>query len=168
MHTDPHPDSSLYQLAYSVGDALKARNWFCSTAESCTGGGIASALTAIPGSSEWFFGGWVCYSNMAKEHQLGVQPQTLLNFGAVSEETVKEMAEGARHASHADIAVAVSGIAGPSGGSAEKPVGLVCIAWATATHTETAKFIFDGGRSDVRYQTIITTLNGILKLCCVS
>ena len=127
--TDHKP---LLQLAAELGDALQLRQWRVATAESCTGGGIAAAITAIPGSSNWFEYGLVTYANAAKQHLLGVDSETLSNEGAVSENVVRQMAAGTLSLTGADIAVAVSGIAGPGGGSAEKPVGTVWFAWAIA------------------------------------
>ena len=168
MATDPHPDSALYQLAYSAGDALKSRGWYCATAESCTGGGIASAITSVAGSSAWFACGWVTYSNISKEQLLGVSAEVLDKQGAVSEAVVRQMAEGAQKKSGVDITVAVSGVAGPDGGTPQKPVGMVCIAWSTRTQTESATFMFDGSRAEVRLKTIEAALNGLIRLCCVS
>ncbi|HEY9101890.1 nicotinamide-nucleotide amidohydrolase family protein, partial [Chitinimonas sp.] len=119
-------------LAEQLGKALLARGWRVTAAESCTGGGIASAITDIAGSSGWFDMGWVTYSNEAKQRLLGVAPTTLAEHGAVSEPVVREMALGALQAAGADLAVAVSGVAGPSGGTPAKPVGTVCLAIALA------------------------------------
>ncbi len=121
-------DSELDPLARRLGECLAARGWMLATAESCTGGWIAAAVTAIGGSSAWFDRGFVTYSNDAKVDMLGVSPHTLATHGAVSEETVREMAAGALARSRAQLAVAVSGIAGPSGGTAAKSVGMVCLA----------------------------------------
>jgi PncC family amidohydrolase len=137
------------------------------TAESCTGGMISGAITAIPGSSSVFEYGFVTYANEAKEKLLGVKHQTIKDYGAVSEETVREMASGALKASEADIAVAVTGIAGPSGGSLEKPVGLVYIAVATQDRVEVNKNIFIGDRHEIRMATTqkaIELLIEILKM----
>ena len=116
--------------ATELGRVLEARGWRVATAESCTGGLIAGAITDIAGSSAWFDRGFVTYSNSAKEEMLGVRAQTLAAFGAVSEQTACEMAAGALARSGSDLAVAVTGIAGPTGGSADKPVGMVCFGWA--------------------------------------
>lgn len=135
---------------------------FC-TAESCTGGLIAGSITEISGSSQWFERGFVTYTNTAKEEMLGVQASTLQRVGAVSRETAKEMAEGALAHSHADISVAVTGIAGPTGGSAEKPVGTVWIAFCVRGQQAVAHcHHFDGDRHAVRSQTIIEALDGLL------
>ncbi|MBL8510266.1 MAG: CinA family protein [Betaproteobacteria bacterium] len=154
---------SLDLLAARVGAALKARGWRLTTAESCTGGGIAEAITRISGSSTWFDYGFVTYSNAAKISLLGVGADTLAAHGAVSEEVARQMAEGALLRAGAEISVAVTGIAGPDGGTAEKPVGTVCFAWARqneATQTETRHF--DGTRAEVRRQTVIHALNKVL------
>lgn len=135
---------------------------FC-TAESCTGGMIAGSITEVSGSSQWFERGFVTYTNIAKQEMLGVQASTLQRVGAVSMETAKEMAEGALAHSHADISVAVTGIAGPTGGSAEKPVGTVWIAFCKRGERAVAHcHHFAGDRHAVRSQTIIEALNGLL------
>lgn len=158
-------DTELDALAHRVGVALAARGWRLATAESCTGGWIAEAVTAIGGSSAWFDRGFVTYSNEAKADMLGVSAQTLAAHGAVSEATVREMAEGALAHSLADVAVAVSGVAGPTGGTAAKPVGMVCIAWAArAAPTCSQTIHFAGDRAAVRRQTVMRALDGILQL----
>ena len=121
---------SLYDLATQVGRALLRRQWTLTTAESCTGGWIAKVLTDVPGSSEWFERGVVTYSNQAKMDMLEVKEATLAAHGAVSAETVAEMARGGLARSQAQVAVAVSGVAGPDGGTPDKPVGTVWMAWA--------------------------------------
>src|SRR4051812_23405372 len=133
------------------------------TAESCTGGWIAQAVTAIAGSSAWFERGFVTYSNEAKEELLGVRRATLERFGAVSEETAREMAEGALQASRGTVALSVTGVAGPGGGSATKPVGTVCFGWARkggAPQSETRGFA--GDRESVRRQSVVHALEGLL------
>lgn len=146
-------------IALRLGEKLRTRKQWVSTAESCTGGGIASAITDISGSSSWFGYGFVTYSNEAKQRLLGVRAQTLLEHGAVSEATVRQMAEGALAASGADWAVAVSGVAGPTGGSPEKPVGLVWFALAgKGVATRAFKHRFEGGRAEVRQATVRTAL----------
>ncbi len=158
-------DSELDTLARRVGEVLGARGERLASAESCTGGWIAEAVTAISGSSAWFDRGFVTYSNAAKMDMLGVSEQTLTEHGAVSEATVREMAEGALARSLADVAVAVSGVAGPTGGTATKPVGMVCIAWATRTAPTLSQTLhFSGDRSAVRRQTVLRALDGILQL----
>jgi nicotinamide-nucleotide amidase len=145
----------LERLAAELGAALVSRGWSLATAESCTGGWAAQVVTAIPGSSAWFDRGFVTYSNEAKLDMLGVGPDTLERFGAVSEETVRAMAEGALRASRAQAAVAISGVAGPTGGSESKPVGTVCFAWALGGRTTvSATRHFDGDRRAVRMQSV--------------
>ncbi len=152
-------------LAAQVGELLKSRGFMLATAESCTGGGVAQAVTDIPGSSEWFECGFVTYANQAKVEMLGVQPQTLRLHGAVSEATVREMAEGALQHSHADIALAVSGVAGPGGGTPEKPVGTVWFAWALrGGATEARKYLLSGDRAEVRAESVRIALQGLLEI----
>jgi len=156
---------TLSTLATLVGTRLKARARLLVTAESCTGGWIAQAITAVAGSSEWFERGFVTYSNESKQELVGVEPATLARYGAVSEETACEMAAGALAASRASVAVAVTGIAGPSGGSAEKPVGMVCFSWALrdgVTRSETHHFA--GDRNAVRRQSVIRALQGLIEV----
>ncbi len=136
------------------------------TAESCSGGWIAQAVTAIPGSSSWFDRGFVTYSDISKTEMLGVRQATLQRFGAVSKEVVDEMATGALRNSKARLSVAVSGIAGPAGATAEKAVGTVYFAWALDGMTvKVAKHLFGGDREEVRYQSVVVALNGIIDLC---
>ena len=152
-------------LARKVGERLKACAAILVTAESCTGGWVAQAVTAIAGSSDWFERGFVTYSDEAKQELLGVGEHTLKNHGAVSEETAREMAEGALSRSKGTVSLSVTGIAGPSGGSAAKPVGTVCFAWLAqggAAVSETRRF--DGDRQSVRRQSVVHALEGILKL----
>lgn len=158
-------DTELDTLARAVGAALAQHGWRLATAESCTGGWIAEAVTAIGGSSAWFDRGFVTYSNDAKIDLLGVRPETLAGHGAVSEATVAEMAAGALERSLADIAVAVSGVAGPTGGTPAKPVGMVCLAWATrGADTRAITAHFDGDRASVRRQTVLRALHGVLEI----
>lgn len=156
---------SIASLAGDVVGALARTGKSVTTAESCTGGWIAKALTDVPGSSACFAYGVVSYSNGAKESLLGVHNQTLVVHGAVSEEVVKEMVEGALNLSGADVGVAVSGIAGPDGGSDDKPVGTVCFAWATRAPSgikiNTARERFTGDRERVRAQSVAHALWGI-------
>jgi nicotinamide-nucleotide amidase len=152
------------ELAIDLGAALSARKWIAATAESCTGGLVAGAITDIAGSSEWFDRGFVTYSNEAKIELLGVRPETLARFGAVSEATVHEMVAGALERSRADIAVAVTGIAGPAGGTQDKPVGLVWLAWAIRNgRVEAASHRFGGGRAAVREATVAVALAGLVE-----
>lgn len=150
----------LRQLA----DALQAKGWMLATAESCTGGWIAKVCTDLAGSSVWFERGFVTYSNEAKQDMLGVKAETLGQYGAVSEAVTAEMATGALRHSRAQVAVSVSGIAGPGGGSATKPVGMVCFGWAVQdgeVRTETCHF--DGDREAVRLQAVEHALRGVLR-----
>ena len=149
----------------TLAEQLTQRGWMLATAESCTGGWIAKCCTDVAGSSAWFDRGFVTYSNAAKQDMLGVRAETLAQYGAVSEAVVAEMATGALRHSQAHIAVAVSGIAGPSGGSVEKPVGTVCFAWAMRNGevlTKTCQFA--GDREAVRWQSVVFALNGILQM----
>lgn len=155
-------------LAAELGAKLLAAGWRVTTAESCTGGGIACAITDIAGSSAWFEMGFVSYANQAKTQLLGVQAATLAAHGAVSAAVVTEMAAGARQRAHADIAVAVSGVAGPSGGTADKPVGTVWFGWATASAVDTEVKHFAGDRAAVRQQTIQYALAGLLARVPIS
>jgi nicotinamide-nucleotide amidase len=158
-------NSPLYQLAAQLGTALRRRGWTVAAAESCTGGGVAFAFTSVPGSSDWFEYGFVTYSNRAKTIQLGVRESTLESTGAVSEATVREMATGALRESGADVAVAISGIAGPDGGTAGKPVGTVWFAWQVkGSEPVTAHHLYKGNREAVREQSIMTALQGLLAL----
>ncbi len=151
-------------LAARVGEMLKSRGLMLATAESCTGGGVAQAITDIPGSSGWFERGFITYANQAKIEMLGVDPQTLRLHGAVSEATVREMAEGALRHSRADISLAVSGIAGPGGGTPEKPVGTVWFAWAArGGATEARKYLLSGSRAEIRAQSVRIALQGLLE-----
>lgn len=157
--------TALYDLAQKIGAALKQRGLKLATAESCTGGWIGEAVTAVSGSSEWFERGFITYTNVAKREMLDVKAATLDKHGAVSEQTVIEMTAGALARSHAQIAVAVSGIAGPTGGTAAKPVGTVCIAWQRAGGSSRAEtHRFDGDREAVRRQSVERALHGILEL----
>lgn len=154
----------MRELAESLGRALKAKKAMLVTAESCTGGWAAQAITAIAGSSDWFERGFVTYSNASKEELLGVQAQTLERHGAVSEETAREMALGALARSRGTLALAITGVAGPSGGSAAKPVGTVCFAWASragGVRSETRRFA--GDREAVRRQSVEHALAGVLR-----
>jgi nicotinamide-nucleotide amidase len=155
-------DVTLQALAAEVGGKLKAAGLMLATAESCTGGWIAKVMTDTAGSSAWFERGSVTYSNESKAAMLGVRARTLEQYGAVSEAVVREMAEGAASWSQARVTVAVSGIAGPDGGSPEKPVGTVWIAWRWASGQVTAKaFLFHGDRDSVRFQAVLTALEGL-------
>lgn len=150
-------------LAAELGRRLLARGWRVTVAESCTGGLVAGAITSVAGSSDWFDAGFVTYSNAAKTALLGVPEATLAAHGAVSEETAHAMAAGALAKSGADLAVAVTGIAGPSGGTPAKPVGTVCFAWAAkGGSVESATRRFDGDRAAVRAAGVRFALEGLL------
>ncbi len=155
---------SLDALAARAGQALKTAGERLATAESCTGGWVAQAITAIAGSSDWFERGWVTYSNAAKRDELGVAEQTLERHGAVSEEVAREMASGALRSSGAGVALSVTGVAGPGGGSAAKPVGTVCFAWARGSKMCIETQHFFGDRDSVRRQSVAHALKGLLKL----
>ncbi|RYU58992.1 CinA family protein [Methylolobus aquaticus] len=156
-------DEALIGLAGEVGAALAKRGDTLITAESCTGGGIAETLTAIAGASAWFEAAFVTYSNHAKTELLGVAPEVLVRCGAVSEETVAAMARGALARLGADWAIAISGIAGPTGGSADKPVGTVWIHWSSARGQGCSRcYHFAGDRAAVRRQSIEAALRGLL------
>lgn len=157
-------NDQLTELSVRVGQALHTRGWMLATAESCTGGWIGEVVTRVSGSSAWYDRGFITYSNDAKQAVLGVSAETLRRHGAVSEPTVIEMAEGALRQSGAGVSVAVSGVAGPSGGTADKPVGTVCIAWATAGGERGVKtFRFEGDREAVRRQTVVAALEGVIR-----
>jgi nicotinamide-nucleotide amidase len=155
---------SITHQAEQLGAQLKALGAQVSTAESCTGGGIAEAITRVAGSSAWFEAGYVTYSNTQKTAQLGVPSGLFAEVGAVSREVVEAMARGAQERSGADFAVAVSGIAGPDGGSAEKPVGTVWLAWAAGEELWAERCLFAGDRCEVRRRTVERALQGLLRL----
>jgi len=156
--------NELEILAQELGSALLARGEWLAVAESCTGGWLAQSVTAIAGSSGWFDRGFVTYSNGAKVDMLGVPDTTLERHGAVSEATARAMAQGVLAHSRADWAVAITGIAGPSGGSAEKPVGTVCFAWAAQEQgCEAQTCHFAGDRAAVREQSVRHALTGLLQ-----
>ena len=160
-------------LLERLAEGLVRRNKRVATAESCTGGGVACAMTDMAGSSRWFERGFVSYSNEAKTEQLSVLAETIARFGAVSEEVAAAMAAGALRHSRADFGVAVTGIAGPDGGSADKPVGTVCFGWsrrggagegAGAGEPKTLRVLFAGNRQQVREQSVEMALQGLLDL----
>ncbi len=152
------------RLAKQVGKALRSRGLMLTTAESCTGGGIAFAITKVAGSSAWIDRGFVTYSNISKEEMLGVSPDTIETHGAVSEETASEMAMGALQYSRAQVALSVSGIAGPDGGTPDKPVGTVWFAWAVGRTVKTACHHLSGDRDAVRVKAVRIALQGVLDL----
>src|SRR5262245_22850530 len=156
-------DAELYEIAGRVGDALKKNQLAMTAAESCTGGWIGQAVTMVPGSSKWFERGFVTYTNDAKQEVLGVSAETLKKTGAVSEDTVREMATGALKASRAQVAVSVIGSAGPEGGTTKRPVGTVCIGWCRMGEAPLAKtYFFSGDRDAVRRQSVIAALEGLI------
>ena len=156
-------DEDLQQLTRQVAHILQQRGWMLATVESCTGGWVAKCCTDLAGSSAWFERGFVTYSNQSKQDLVAVRAVTLEQFGAVSEQTVIEMAQGALNRSNADISVSISGIAGPDGGTEEKPVGTVWFAWATKIAATAELHHFSGNRDSVRRQAVATALTGITK-----
>ncbi len=161
-------DAALEQLSQQVGAALLKCGYRLACAESCTGGWVCEVVTATAGSSLWFDCGFVTYSNAAKESMLGVRAETLAQSGAVSAAVVSEMAMGALARSQAQVALAISGVAGPAtgtlGGSSDKPVGTVCFAWALAGEAKTETCCFDGDRESVRRKSVVHALQGLLAL----
>lgn len=165
LSSPPPSDADLALGAQAVARLLTARGLMLVTAESCTGGWIAKTLTDLPGSSVWFEAGVVAYSYEAKEALLGVNPNTLERTGAVSEETVTEMVSGALARFGAGVAVAVTGIAGPGGGTSDKPVGTVWVGWKRrGGYAQARLFHFAGGREAVRRQTVAEALAGIQSI----
>jgi nicotinamide-nucleotide amidase len=165
MNSLKNMPQSIEKLVIALGQQLKAQAWKLASAESCTGGGLAYWVTSIAGSSEWFERGFVTYSNSAKEEMLGVNPATLAAHGAVSAAVAQEMAEGVLRFSKADISVAITGIAGPGGGTPEKPIGTVWFAWAGRKfETKTKVAFLTGNRSDIRNQAIHLALENLLEL----
>lgn len=156
-------DTYLISRAVSeLGECLRVENDFLATAESCTGGLLASTLTDSPGSSEWFAGSVVAYSNEVKSNLLGVQPAILEEHGAVSEPVVLAMAEGVLKTVGASVSVAISGIAGPSGGTPDKPVGTVWMAWAWSSGSRARLYNFTGDRTAIKEQSVMAAINGLL------
>ena len=152
-------------LAVQVGEALKAHGMMLATAESCTGGGVAQAVTEVAGSSGWFERGFVTYSNLSKQQMLGVSEATLIQHGAVSGPTVREMVEGALAHSTAQVALAISGIAGPGGGTPDKPVGTVWFAWGIKNGLLLSRVHhLSGDRSEIRASAVQIALQGVLDL----
>jgi nicotinamide-nucleotide amidase len=158
-------EDDITVMAQKMGRIARRRGIFIATAESCTGGGIAAAITRIPGSAKWFDRGFVTYHNLAKHQMLGVREATLQAYGAVSEQVAREMAAGALRRSQATVTVAVTGIAGPGGGTREKPVGTVWFAWAAKNNpVQSRMFRFRGDRYEVRRQTVAMALQGVIDL----
>ena len=155
----------LYTLSAELGQLLTEKNFFFTSAESCTGGWIGQSVTAVPGSSKWYGMGFITYSNIAKVKVLGVKGDSLKHFGAVSEEVVSEMALGALNISNSQLSVAISGIAGPGGGTKERPVGTVCIAWLLeGKEIISTTELFSGDRNEVRYATVECALTNSIRL----
>ena len=158
-----YDDQSLAMLTAALATELKAHGKRMATAESCTGGWMAKLCTDLAGSSDWFERGIVSYSNQSKQELLGVKAADLLRFGAVSEEVAAAMALGLQEGSRVDFALSVSGVAGPGGGSPEKPVGTVCFGWALPGGVvETERLLFGGDRDEVRRQTVAYAFSGLL------
>ncbi len=164
MGVDNGLDQTIDKLAQQLGQLLKSNGQRIATAESCTGGGIAEAITRIAGSSQWFEYGWVTYANAAKQQELGVSSDTLAQVGAVSAAVVEQMATGAAQQAGADMAVAVSGIAGPDGGSAEKPVGTVWLGWVFRQQAGSRCLHLNGSRRSIRQQTVVAALMQAIEL----
>ena len=144
---------------------MQKKNMFFTSAESCTGGLLSQSIVSVPGSSGWFSCSFVTYSNISKHKILGVSKDSLKRFGAVSEEVVTEMVDGAVAESRADLGVAISGIAGPGGGSPDRPVGTVCIAWKLKDKQAVrSTFLFEGNRNEVRYATVVKSLEEAIEL----
>ena len=160
----PTPGSTTPALVRELSEVLRARGLMLASAESCTGGLIAAACTELAGSSDWFERGFVTYSNAAKSELLGVPAELIAAHGAVSEPVARAMAEGALARSAAQLSVAVTGIAGPSGGSADKPVGTVWFGWCASGTTHSERQVFSGDRAAVREQTVRRALDGLLRL----
>ena len=151
-------------LLEKLGKLLQIKRLKVAVAESCTGGGIANAMTSLPGSSNWFECGFVTYSNQSKNQLLGISEELINTYGAVSAETAVAMAEAALTHSRAEMAVAVTGIAGPDGGTEDKPIGTIYFAWsAIELTTKTTTVIFSGNRETIRNQTILMALQGLIE-----
>ena len=161
--SDLSNSQTLTTITQQLGEMLCKKNAKLTTAESCTGGGISEAITAVPGSSQWFEFGFVTYANTAKQKLLGVSKETLDKQGAVSEQVVMELAQGALLQSGADYAIAVSGVAGPDGGTKDKPVGTVWVCWHTPTESWAQKLMLSGDRQTVRTAAIKKSLQQLLQ-----
>lgn len=156
---------TIKQLVLEAATELKARELMLATAESCTGGGLSYWLTSVPGSSVWFERGFVTYSNAAKMEMLSVSKSILNQHGAVSQETAIAMAEGIKHHSHADVGIAITGIAGPDGGTPEKPIGTVWLAFSGKHFkTEAQHYVFTGDRQAIRLASMAKALEQLLTL----
>ena len=155
----------LESLSAELGTLLNRKNYFFTTAESCTGGWVGQSLTSVPGSSSWYGCGFITYSNIAKHKILDVSKDTLNSHGAVSQEVVEEMVDGALKMSKANLGVAISGIAGPGGGTKERPVGTVCLAWKlNDLPTSSVTEVFEGSREEVRFKSVSKALKEAINL----
>ena len=161
--SDLTKSQTLTTIAQQLGEILCKKNAKLTIAESCTGGAISEAITSVSGSSQWFEFGFVTYANSAKRQLLGVSEETLEQYGAVSEQVVKQMAQGAIKQSEADYAIAVSGVAGPDGGTEEKPVGTVWVCWQTPSQIWTHKLVLSGDRQAVRTEAVKKSLQQLLQ-----
>ncbi|MBW8371245.1 MAG: CinA family protein [Thiobacillus sp.] len=158
-------DEELHQLATELGEKLLARGWMLATAESCTGGWVGQLLTSLPGCSQWYERGFITYANAAKIEMLSVPADLIDTHGAVSEATASAMATGALAHSHAQATLAISGIAGPGGGTPQKPIGLVCYGWALADGTVMSSTCrLDGDREEIRSRAVAAALRGLIEL----
>ena len=154
---------NVIELAEKVGQTLKQRGMLLATAESCTGGGVAQAITDIAGSSAWFDCGFITYSNASKTELLDVSAALIAQHGAVSEEIAAAMSEGALANSNAHLTLSTTGIAGPDGAVPGKPVGTICFAWSNGESTHSERLVFSGDRQSIRHQTVIHALQGLLR-----
>ena len=155
----------LESLSAELGVLLNRKNYFFTTAESCTGGWVGQSLTSVPGSSSWYGCGFITYSNIAKRKILDVSKDTLISHGAVSQEVVEEMVNGALKKSKANLGVAISGIAGPGGGTLERPVGTVCLAWKlNDLPASSVTEVFEGSREEVRFKSVSKALKEAINL----
>ncbi|WP_086930181.1 CinA family protein [Agarilytica rhodophyticola] len=158
-------NQEIVKLAQQLGQVLGSNNYQVTTAESCTGGGVSTAITEIAGSSAWFSAGFVTYSNEIKEKVLNVPSNILDSYGAVSHQVVEAMLRGAISISAADVGVAISGIAGPTGAAPGKPVGTICFAVGSTSKVNTYTEYFEGNRSEIREQAVVTALSYLLDFC---
>ena len=157
-------DTVVHQLAIRAGNRLRDTRLMLATAESCTGGMVATAITDISGSSGWFERGFVTYSNQAKIEMIGVPSELIDRHGAVSEPVARAMAEGALANSRAQVSLSITGVAGPGGGTPEKPVGMVSFGWSNRLHTSVETLVFKGDREQIRVQAAVHALRGLLAL----
>ena len=155
-------DQDLADLAQKLGDKLRQSKKCLATAESCTGGWVGKVITDVPGSSHWYDRGFITYTNESKQEILGVPAEIIETYGAISEQTAKAMVEGVLRQSHADVVLSITGIAGPGGGSAEKPVGTVCFGWLVDGHCDTETCHFSGDRDAIREQAVRHVLSQLL------